>query len=112
MTALLPPLGSDLDRQRLLFRNHHVTKHPIKTRRNWPPLSRPTLHGGQVCRTPSEVLLISRVHAKLLISSKEESKGRREPPSFLAFPAAKAVIRGIGGRRDLSNQPPRVTLMT
>lgn len=89
-----------------------MTKHPIKARQIGLHLRELNLHGDQVSRTPYEVLLISRVHAKLLITSKDVSKGRREQLSFLTLPAANAVIRSIGGRRDLSNQPPHVMLMT
>lgn len=89
-----------------------MTKHPIKAQQIGLHHCELNLHGSHVFRGPYEVLLISRVHAKLLITLKEVSKGRREQPNFPTVLAANAVIRGIGGRQDLSNQPPRVMLMT
>lgn len=87
-----------------------MTKHPIKVQQIGLRRCELNLHGSHVSRTPHKVLLISRVHAKLLNTLKKVSKGRREQQGFPMVPAANVVIRGIGGRQDLSNQPQRVML--
>lgn len=95
-----------------------MTKHPIKAQPSLASIIMGTVITTRFPAWLAKSLLISRVHAKLLITSKEASKGQPgpgEPPNVSREEkgnAAYAVIRAIGGQRDLSNQPPRVTLMT
>lgn len=70
-----------------------MAKHPITARQIGLHHGELNLRGGQVSRTPDEVLLISRVHAKLLITSKEMSKGRREQPERAAGEKSRASRR-------------------